>query len=255
MNIIIITGASSGIGKEFALQLDKGLAKIDEFWLISRNKEKMVALSDELTHRTRIFDIDITDNLQVENLKKALYEQEPAVRMLINSAGYGIRGNFSTADGDKQLGMIELNCVALTNITHMCIPYMKKGSRIIQMASSAAFIPENNFAVYAASKAYVYNFSRALALELADRNIYVTSVCPGPVDTPFFDISDEGKSISGLRKLLMANPSSVVKKALLDSYKKKEISVYGFGNKLFKFATGTLPENAMIKLSSRFNKM
>ena len=85
--------------------------------------------------------------------------------------------------------MIRLNCEALTNLTHRVIPFMRRGSRIIQLASSAAFVPQPDFAVYAASKAYVLSFSRAIGKELSDQGIYVTAVCPGPVRTPFFDIA------------------------------------------------------------------
>jgi oxidoreductase, short-chain dehydrogenase/reductase family len=148
------------------------------------------------------------------------------IRMLVNCAGYGVMGNFTKLNRKEELGMIDVNCKALTDMTYLCIPYMRKNSRIIQLASSAAFMPQPYFAVYAASKSYVYSFSRALSEELRSRRIYVTAVCPGPVDTPFFDIAEkDGKTLS-IKKLTLASPEKVVERAIADSFHKKKISVY-----------------------------
>ena len=161
MNIAIITGASSGIGKEFALQLDAGLYTIDEFWLIARRKDRLEELACDLDHMAKTIPLDLTQEADMEHLRALLRKERPAVRMLINCSGYGIMGQFSEIDSREQVGMIDLNCRALTEITHACLPYMKKNSRIIQLASSAAFLPQPGFAVYAASKSYVLSFSRA----------------------------------------------------------------------------------------------
>ena len=187
MNIAIITGASSGIGKEFALQLDAGLYTIDEFWLIARRKDRLEELACDLDHMAKTIPLDLTQEADMEHLRALLRKERPAVRMLINCSGYGIMGQFSEIDSREQVGMIDLNCRALTEITHACLPYMKKNSRIIQLASSAAFLPQPGFAVYAASKSYVLSFSRALSEELRSRKIYVTAVCPGPGQPEFFD--------------------------------------------------------------------
>ena len=187
MNIIIITGASSGMGVEFALQLDNVFTyTIDEIWMIARRKEAMLEVAESMMNTTRILDMDVTKPEDMERLKKLLAKEKPTVRMLVNCAGYGVMGEFSKLNVQEELGMIDVNCKALTQMTYMCMPYMRENSRIIQLASSAAFMPQPGFAVYAASKAYVNSFSRALAEELRKKKIYVTSVCPGPVDTPFF---------------------------------------------------------------------
>ena len=165
MNIIIITGASSGLGVEFALQLDNIFQKIDEIWLIARRKKEMLEVAQYLEHTTRILDMDVTDEKQMERLEKLLADEKPVIRMLVNCAGYGIMGAFSTSNIGEELGMIDVNCKALTRMTYLCIPYMQKNSRIIQLASSAAFLPQPNFAVYAATKSYVHSFSRALNQE------------------------------------------------------------------------------------------
>ena len=226
MNIIMITGASSGMGLEFALQLDNVFDSIDEIWLIARRKEEMLKVAECMEHTTRILDMDVTNEAHMKRLAHLLQEEKPVIRMLVNCAGYGVMGGFTKLNRKEELGMIDVNCKALTDMTYLCIPYMRKNSRIIQLASSAAFMPQPYFAVYAASKSYVYSFSRALSEELRSRRIYVTAVCPGPVDTPFFDIAEkDGKTLS-IKKLTLASPEKVVERAIADSSHKKKISVY-----------------------------
>ena len=142
MNVIIITGASSGMGWEFARQLDQGLRTIEEFWLIARRGERLKELSEKLRHKTRIFAMDLTDSVQLDTFQRTLERECPVIRMLINSSGYGVMGNVADLETREQLGMIDLNCRALTHMTHICLPFMKRGSRIIQLASSAAFLPQ-----------------------------------------------------------------------------------------------------------------
>lgn len=228
MNIAIITGASSGLGREFVRQMDQSFDRIDEFWLVARNKNKLTEIAAHTRRKTRILAMDITDNAQLERLETAVRKSHARVRMLINCAGYGIMGAFAEQDRKEETGMIRLNCEALTNLTHRMLPYMRNGSRIIQLASCAAFLPQPNFAVYAASKAYVLRFSQALGEELRQRGIYVTSVCPGPVNTPFFDRAEKtGKTLS-VKKYVMVQAEPVVKKALRDSLHKRTKSVYSF---------------------------
>lgn len=253
MNVIIITGASSGIGMEFAMQMDNYFTNIDEFWLIARSRDKLKELAKVLHHRTRILAMDITKEGQLERLEDTLMEKDAAVRMLINCAGYGIMGDFAGQDKDSELGMIRLNCEALTGITHCVLPYMRKGSRIIQLASSAAFLPQPDFAVYAATKSYVLSFSRALGEELRERGIYVTSVCPGPVDTPFFDIAERTGSTLSIKKYTMVSPERVVKQALRDSYHKCTLSVCSLPIQSFLAASKLLPHGCILRIM-RFMK-
>lgn len=241
MNVVVITGASSGIGREFALQMDSYFSRIDEFWLIARRREEMEKTAALMKHKTRILSMDITKDAQLERLEDTIKDKHAVVRMLINCAGYGIMGAFAKQDRAEELGMVRLNCEALTNITHRLIPYMRRGSRIIQLASSAAFLPQEDFAVYAASKAYVLSFSKALHQELLERQIYVTAVCPGPVDTPFFDIAERNGSTLAIKKLTMVNASRVVKEALRASYDKRSISVCSLPIKAFRVMSKLVP--------------
>lgn len=144
--------------------------------------------------------------------------------------------------------MVDLNCRALTRMTLLCLPYMHPGSRIINLASAAAFCPQPYFAVYAATKSYVLSFSRSLGEELKTRGITVTAVCPGPVDTPFFDVS--GKPQNFLKELTMAQPGPVVHQALKDSRKRKELSIYGLPMKLTYAGTKLLPHKLLLRIQN-----
>lgn len=142
--------------------------------------------------------------------------------------------------------MVRLNDEALVAVTEMVLPYISKNSRIIQFASAAAFMPQPGFAVYAASKSFVLSYSRALAVELKKKNIYVTAVCPGPVETEFFGIALDGGKLAPIKKLTIAEPKKVVKKALMDSMKGKRISVYGPWMKAFYVLCRIVPHEILM---------
>lgn len=246
MNIILITGASSGIGREFALQIDDAFQNIDEIWLIARNHDKLIETARVMRHKTKIIPMDITDNYNLKELNQELKSNNAVIRMLINCAGYGLIGSFKDLSAQEQCGMIQVNCEALTAITHICIPYLKKNSRIIQMASSAAFLPQQNFAIYAATKSYVLSFSRALAKELKKDKIYVTAVCPGPVDTEFFNIAEKYAQTLAIKKFTMVTAQKVVEDALRASYYKQTMSVCSIPIKAFELLAKILPHELLL---------
>lgn len=254
MNIIIITGASSGIGKEFVLQMDEHFHRINEFWLVARSRDRLEALAGTLRHKTRIFAMDITDESALEALETNVFQANGVVRMLINCAGYGSLGSFCGQDRMLAAGMVRLNCEALTNLTHRMIPYMRWGSRIIQMSSSAAFLPQPGFAVYAATKAYVLSFSRALGEELKNAGIYVTSVCPGPVDTPFFEIAEATGSTLAIKKYTMVKADRVAALALRDSYYKRPVSVCSLPIRSFQVLSKAVPHGILLKVMEQMKK-
>ena len=148
-------------------------------------------------------------------------------------------------DKKLQTNMINLNCTALTRMIQLTLPYMNKGGRIINLASAAAFCPQNGFAVYAATKSYVLSLSRALSSELRSRGIIVTAVCPGPVNTEFFKVS--GELTSSLKKLTVADAPAVVRKALTDSRKRREISVFGISMKAAHIGARLLPHRLILR--------
>lgn len=262
-NIIIITGASSGMGKEFVKQVDAKFPKVDEIWLIARRKDALDKLAASCKHKCRVLAYDLCSKKAQEEIRQLLMSEQPKITLLVNSAGYGILGEFyreaksGNCDADvfngeniewmrEQTGMVSLNCEALTAMTYLCIPYMKQGGRIIQLASSAAFLPQPKFAVYAATKSYVLSFSRALNEELRKRRIFITAVCPGPVDTEFFDRAEKGSDTLFIKKLVMAKPDRVVAKALSDAKNKKEVSVYGVLMQGFFFMSKVVPHKLML---------
>ncbi len=171
------------------------------------------------------------------------------MRMLVNAAGFGKMGTVTQIAGKEpglQPEMIDLNCRALTRLTITCLPYLTRGSRIVNLASAAAFCPQPFFAVYAATKSYVVSFSRGLGAELEKEGIYVTAVCPGPVDTEFFDVS--GKFPNKWKDAVMVPPEKVVHQALKDSRKKKPVSVYGMAMKAADLGAKILPHNLIVKV-------
>lgn len=253
MKIALVTGASSGIGREFALQIPRLYRNLDELWVAARRTERLKELQGQVDIPVRIFDGDLLRDYIFERIERELDRREAKVRILVNAAGYGKTGAFDASDPDGQLGMIGLNCRALTKITRICLPYLTKGSRIVNIASAAAFAPQPGFAVYAASKSYVYSFSQALAAELEPKGISVTAVCPGPVDTEFFRHS--GVLPNAFKKSAAADPRLVVRQALRDCVDRRRVSVYGMGMKAARAASKLLPYSLTANILRWANKM
>ena len=260
MRTAIITGASTGMGRIFAKEIYQRYKNIEEIWIIARREEKLLSLKKELGQKgVFVLPLDLTREKDIEEYKRVLEERRPDVCILVNSAGYGKIGSFEEIGYEHNRGMIQLNCQALTDVTYLTLPYMRREAQMIHLASSAAFVPQPDFAVYAATKSYVLSFSRALKYELADRKIRVTAVCPGPVKTEFFDQvescvkekpEDGTKKLKQLKKLVMANPERVVRKALKDNLKGKEVSVYGPIMQMFELACKVIPHKVLLKIMS-----
>ena len=215
--ILIVTGASSP-RRQFAKQLSAS-RDADELAHRARNdllqevaQELNADLADEILPRNarkaavagkrpapRTFPLDLAGTRGVKDFARLLASESEAagpeglrIEALVNNAGFGTYGAFMDTDIDRQLEMVELNSVSLTGICHYAIPHMGEGSLLINVASLASFIPLGNFAVYGATKAYVLSFSIALAAEIADRGIFVSTLCPGPVDTEFARVASNG---------------------------------------------------------------
>ena len=209
--IIIVTGASSGMGFWFAKLLARESSEFeklssDELWIVARRKERLEELKTQIENesfqeeikfpKVKIFPIDIS-GIQGALKIKELFENEKSkgdfkINVLVNNAGFGTYGEFVQTDTMREMEMIDLDCTSLTGITGFALPYMQNGSRIINVASLASFLPLGNFAVYGACKSYVLSFSVALAAELKHKGIKVTALCPGPVSTEFADVASRG---------------------------------------------------------------
>lgn len=248
MKIAIVTGASSGMGREFIMQIADRFSGIGEIWAIARREERLEELSPLVPVKVRSFAIDLTDDSKLMSLQDILAKEKPEVKWLINSAGYGKIGDVGTINIGDEMGMVELNCKALCAVTHMVLPYMSENSRIIQFSSAASFLPQPGFAIYAATKSFVLSYSRALNEELKKRGIYVTAVCPGPVKTEFFDIAETTGKIPLYKRVVMADPKKVVRLALRDSMMGRPVSVYGITMKFFRLLCKTVPHTAIFRL-------
>lgn len=248
MKIAIVTGASSGMGREFVRQIADRFNGIQEIWVIARRKERLEELVLQAPMRLRLLSIDLMDQEERLKLKEALLREKPEVKWLINAAGYGKIGKPGSIPVEEETGMVTVNCEALLAVTRMTLPYLTGNSRIIQFASAAAFLPQPGFSVYAATKAFVLNYSRALNEELKPQGIYVTAVCPGPVRTEFFEIAETTGKVSAYKFLITADPQRVVKKAIRDSMMGRPLSVYGLSMKLFRVLCRLLPQSLIFRI-------
>lgn len=240
MRVAFVTGASSGLGWEYAKQLAPR-GEVDEVWLIARRRERLEALSSHLVGAEgRVFPTDLTDPEQLSKLFDRLERESPQITWLVNNAGFGKFGGFDSVPTETNLDMIDLNIRALTEITQRALPYCAPGCRILQVASSAGFAPLSNFSVYAATKAYVVNFSNALAAELRPRQIGVTAVCPGPVDTEFSMVAQDTDD-DPVPKAVYARASDVVRHSIADARKGRINSVYGAAMTAFSAISGLIP--------------
>lgn len=248
MKIAIVTGASSGMGREAIIQIADRFSGIGEIWAIARREDRLRELAQQLPVPLRIFPLDLCDEEGLKSLNEALLEKKPEVKLLVNSAGYGKIGKVGNLGIQDETGMVRLNCEALCAVTHIVLPYISDHSRIIQFASSAAFLPQPGFAIYAATKSFVLSYSRALNTELRAKDIAVTAVCPGPVKTEFFDIAETTGSIPLYKQLAMADPKKVVRLALRDSMMGKSISVYGPLMKVFSALCKVFPHELLLRI-------
>jgi hypothetical protein len=246
-NIAVITGASSGLGREFVKLLADD-AGIVEIWSVARGKEKLEMLHKEYGGRIRTFALDMSEKKNIELLADNMMQESVNVKVLVNSAGFAKFGSYSEQNISESLSMIDLNISGVTAMCLACIPMMSKGSMIINIASQASFQPLPYMNIYSATKAFVRNYSRALNVELKEKGISVTAVCPGWMDTAFFERAETGAAKAPNRFVNITAPYKVAEKALSDAKKGKDISVYGTYTKFAHAAAKLLPQKVMMKM-------
>lgn len=268
-NIAIITGASSGIGKAFLEEIVKergayGCVPFEEIWAVARREDKIVE-TKALLGEDRIVPVkaDLASPEDLSALADRLASEKPVIGLLVNCAGMGMKGAVEDLPAQTIEDTLDVNCTSLAKLTRICLPYMisktplwtmDNSPRIINIASSAGFLPQPGFAAYAASKSFVISFSRALYYELIDYNIVVTTVCPGPVKTDFQRKATGGvqTDFTGFRQYVVADPVKLAKAAIKASRSGRQILVYGFSQKALHVASKIIPTSWILFVEKAF---
>lgn len=239
----LVTGASSGIGKEIAKTLAK---KGYDLIITARREERLKQLKEEIEKETKSKVItkvcDLTNAENINNLHKECSEYD--VNVVVNNAGFGVIGFFNETDIEKEIKMIDTNITALYILTKLFTKSMKKG-HILNVSSLAAFLPDPKMAVYGASKSFVLNFSKAVNYELKRQNkdITITTLCPGPVYSEFNDVA--GGSFNF--KAITAKKCADI--AIKGMFKKKSVIIPGLKMKLTRFFSKITPSKLVLKIS------
>ncbi len=247
--MILITGASAGLGQEYAYQLaDLGHSLL----LVARREQRLVELQQELLQlypnlQVRFFVADLAKNDAAEKIVNHITEQNLPLTGLINNAGFGQRGEFAKGELAKQMQMLQVNINALVALTYLCLPMLEnnKNSFIVNIASTAAFQAGPNLAIYYASKAFVLSFTEALHEELKSNNIKVSALCPGATKTEFAQVA--GMSDSLVFKLRVMDKKPVIQKSLNNLH--KAIVIPGLMNKLAVLFVKLIPRAIARKLA------
>lgn len=248
MNIAIVTGASSGMGKEFVLQLSKK-EQFDEIWVIARRLDALQALQSQVSCPVVPVALDLCREESFDAYAALLAEKKPNVKVLVNAAGFGKFGKWENIPLSDCNRMIDLNCKALLNITQLTIPYMAPGSKIVELDSLSAFQPVPLITVYGATKSFVLSYSRAMDRELAPRGIRVMAVSPGWVKTEFFShaFTSNQSDVQYFNRLYEAK--DVVTTAIRDLYhSRKDVSIHGLPVKAQVLGVKLLPHSLIMTI-------
>ncbi len=245
MKISVITGASSGMGRDFVRMIDK-IEDCDEIWVIARRKDKLEELKSETEKTIRPIELDLSVNENIEKYGEMLKEADAQVVSLVNAAGFGKFGSFEDIPLAEQMNMIDLNCKALMAVTYLTLPYMPEGSKVYQLGSLSSFQPVPYIATYGATKAFVLSLSRALNRELRSRKIKMISVCPGWVKTDFFDRAVRDDTIKYYNKFFTSE--EVVNRAVKDMKRGKDVSVCGASIRGQVLLTKLLPHKLVMNI-------
>ncbi|MDO4876345.1 MAG: SDR family NAD(P)-dependent oxidoreductase, partial [Oscillospiraceae bacterium] len=229
----------------------------------ARSEDKLIEIKT-LLGDDRIVPVtaDLSSPEDMTKLSERLASEKPQIGLLINCAGMGMKGLVEDHPAKTLEDTIDVNCTSLAKLTRICIPYMivrdlsrtrDKRPRIINIASSAGFLPQPGFAAYAASKAFVISFSRALYYELKDHRIIVTAICPGPVKTDFQRKATGGAQadFTGIRKYVVADPVKLARASIKASGKGRQILVYGFSQKALHIASKIIPTSWILAIEKK----
>lgn len=245
--IAIVTGAGGGLGSEFVKLLNRD-SNLDEIFVLGRSEEKLNALAGRFGSKIKSYIIDLSDRNQIKEFEKYLKGQSVDIKILINNAGYGKFCAYDDISVEQSLDMIDVNVSAVVALGLICIPFMQKGSHIINVASQAGFQPVPYMNIYASTKSFVKNYSQALGVELKNKGVTVTALCSGWIKTPFLEKSSINASKAPRHFWFSLTPDVVAKKAIEDAYKGKDISICGLYVNLCHVLTKILPVKIVMKL-------
>lgn len=247
MGTALITGATAGLGLEFVRTLEECFPDVDRVWLIARGEDKLLQAASLLRRcSVRILPLDLCRMEDLTRLERALKEEAPSLSLLVNNAGCGVLGNVGEGDWTAHTRMVDLNLRALTAVTALSVPYLVRGGHIINLSSIASFCPNPRMTVYSAGKSYVSAFSRGLGVELKDRGVSVTAVCPGPMDTPFLASAGIKGNSQTFDTLPYCDPAKVARGAYAAAKKGRAVYTPRGFYKLYRVLAKLLPQRLMI---------
>jgi short-subunit dehydrogenase len=255
MTIAIVTGASSGMGREFVRQLSE-YVQVDEIWAIARRAEALEALKEEVSVPVRPIILDLTQEESFFTIRQLLEAEKPEVKLLVNAAGLGKFGAYHKVSLEDDCRMIDLNCKALLAMTRLCLPYMGSGSHILQLDSLSAFQPVPYITTYGATKAFVLSYSRSMNRELKPRGIRVMAMNPGWVKTEFFNHAFQTNGDGEVQYFdRLYEAKDVVRTGLRDLYRsRKDYSVHGLPVKLQVLAVKIVPHSIVMNIWQKQQK-
>ena len=249
MTIAVVTGASSGMGREFARQLLE-YVQVDAIWVIARRAEALEKLKEELSVPVRPIVLDLLREDSFRAFRELLEAEQPRIKLLVNAAGFGKFGAYHKVTPEDDCRMIDLNCKALVMMTRLCLPYMESGSHILQLDSLSAFQPVPYITTYGATKAFVLSYSRSMNRELKSRGIRVMAMNPGWVKTEFFNHAFQTNGDGEVRYFdRLYEAKDVVRTGLRDLYRsRKDYSVHGLPVKLQVLAVKIVPHSIVMNI-------
>ena len=249
MNVAIVTGASSGMGREFVLQLSQ-YVHADEIWAIARRGDALETLKKEVNVPVRPISLDLCEKSSFDTMAKLLAEEKPNVKLLVNAAGFGKFGAYHKVSLEDESRMIDLNCKAVVLMTRLVLPYMERGSHILQLDSLSAFQPVPYITTYGATKAFVLSYCRAMNRELKGKGVRMMAMNPGWVKTEFFDHAFQTNSDNEVKFFdRLYEAKDCVATGLRDLYRtKKDYSIHGLPIKLQVLAVKFVPHSIVMNI-------
>ncbi len=247
MSIAILTGASAGLGQSFFKSLIARYPDLDGIWLIARRRDRLEQMAADSPVPVTVLPLDLVDPASYDALGEKLKAENAQVKILINNAGLGELDNVADSTWPVQSRMVDLNCRALTAVTTVVLPFMEKGSFIINVCSNASFCPNTRMTVYSSTKAYVMSFTKGLREELKPAGINVLAVCPGPMKTEFLAVASIGDRSKMFQTLPYSDPDKVADGAVKKAARGRCVYTHLFLFKFYRVLAKLVPHNILMK--------